>query len=59
LRAEVVLACGLGWSVTAPEGALGQTQPDVTNGKIEFAYFPPKTVKYQATMERLKSRHAS
>src|SRR5262245_36373163 len=29
---------------------------DLSNSKIEFAYFPPKNVKYQATMDRLKSR---
>jgi hypothetical protein len=36
--------------------ALAQAPAGLSNNKIEFAYFPPKTVKYQATMDRLKSR---
>jgi hypothetical protein len=36
--------------------ALAQAPAELSNSKIEFAYFPPKTVKYQATMDRLKSR---
>ena len=37
--------------------AVAQTASSLTNGKIEFSYFPPKTVKYQAIMERLKAAH--
>jgi hypothetical protein len=44
----------LGMILSGPAPAEAQ---DLSNGKIEFAYFPPKNVKYQATMERLKSRH--
>jgi Putative metallopeptidase len=34
-----------------------QAASDLTNGNIEFAYYPPKSVKYQAVLDRLKSRH--
>jgi hypothetical protein len=43
----------LGMMLSAPMPAQAQ---DLSNSKIEFAYFPPKTVKYQATMDRLKKR---
>jgi hypothetical protein len=46
----------LAWPMLVSEGALAQAPSDLSNGKIEFAYYPPKTLKYQATMERLKSR---
>jgi hypothetical protein len=50
--AAVVVA--VGGSMILPLPAVAQA--DLTNSKIEFAYFPPKSVKYQATLERLKSR---
>ncbi|MCC6775755.1 MAG: hypothetical protein IT537_03830 [Hyphomicrobiales bacterium] len=36
--------------------ASAQRRADLTNSKIEFSYFPPKTQKYQSVMARLKSR---
>jgi hypothetical protein len=50
------LAVGLACPGVLSEAALAQAPADLSNSKIEFAYYPPKTVKYQATMERLKSR---
>jgi putative metallopeptidase DUF4344 len=38
----------------APSPAAAQAE--LTNSKIEYAYFPPKTMKYQETLDRLKSR---
>jgi hypothetical protein len=55
--ATAAVAAGvLAWPMLMSEAALAQAPSELTNSKIEFAYFPPKTVKYQATMERLKSR---
>jgi hypothetical protein len=41
--------------LTAP-GAFAQAPAGLANSNIEFSYFPPKTLKYQATMERMKQR---
>src|ERR1700730_11025173 len=49
-------AVALGSLALMSGGAPAQTAPDLSNGKIEFAYYPPKSVKFQATLERLKSR---
>jgi putative metallopeptidase DUF4344 len=49
-----IAGIALGMVLSAP--VLAQAPADLSNSKIEFAYFPPKTVKYQATMDRLKSR---
>ena len=51
------LAAALVLPAVACNQAVAQTAPSLTNGKIEFSYFPPKTVKYQAIMERLKAAH--
>src|SRR5882762_10973693 len=56
VAAAALACCVVVWPMLASQGALAQAPAELTNGKIEFAYFPPKTVKYQATMERLKSR---
>src|SRR5258708_32609084 len=48
------LTVALGMMSCGP--TLAQAPAELTNSKIEFAYFPPKTVKYHATMDRLKSR---
>jgi hypothetical protein len=53
---SIALAAALGWPTLLSGPALAQKPSDLTNSKIEFAYFPPKTVKYQATLDRLKSR---
>jgi hypothetical protein len=49
-----IAGIALGMVLSAP--VLAQAPADPSNNKIEFAYVPPKTVKYQATMDRLKSR---
>src|SRR5947209_610209 len=36
-------------------GALAQGSPDLSNSKIEFAYFPPKSEKFLPILDRLKS----
>jgi Putative metallopeptidase len=48
------LAVAVGWSTIQPLPT--SAQADLTNSRIEYAYFPPKSVKYQATLDRLKSR---
>jgi len=49
------LALGLALGTILSASMPAQAQ-DLSNSKIEFAYFPPKTVKYQETMDRLKKR---
>jgi putative metallopeptidase DUF4344 len=51
------LAAALVLPAVACDRAVAQTAPSLSNSKIEFSYFPPKTVKYQAIMERLKAAH--
>jgi Putative metallopeptidase len=48
--------CLLGWPMLLSDRAFAQAPAELTNSKIEFSCFPPKTMKYQAIMERLKSR---
>src|SRR5882757_6343116 len=46
--------CGPVVAQGAPQGS-SQSSSDLSNSKIEFAYFPPKSVKFQGTLDRLKS----
>lgn len=39
-----------------PQPAPAQRPIDLTNSKVEYSYFPPKTERLQATLARLKAR---
>ena len=54
LFARVALLA-LAWSTLLPGISLAQA-PEEFNSRVEYAYYPPKALKYQAVMDRLKSR---
>jgi hypothetical protein len=56
IAAGIVASCMAGSPMLQSQGARAQAPSELTNSKIEFAYFPPKSMKYHAIMERLKSR---
>ena len=55
LTRMAALALALGFSAMLAEPALAQGAADLSNSKIEFAYFPPKSEKFLATLDNLKA----
>jgi hypothetical protein len=51
----LLVAFALAWVAMPSEPASAQA-PSLKNRKTDFAYFPPKTAKYTAIMDRLKRR---
>jgi hypothetical protein len=54
--AALALALALLARLTGPALAQPGPPPELKNSKIDFAYIPPKTAKYNAILERLKGR---
>src|SRR5207237_5764610 len=52
LRSQVLV---LAFVLALCESACAQGASNLSNSSIEFAYFPPKSEKFQGTLDRLKS----
>ena len=54
--ASCVAGAGLGAGRQCRRSVSLAQAPEEFNTRVEYAYFPPKSLKYQAVMDRLKSR---
>jgi hypothetical protein len=55
MRPMFIRAAVAGLILASSVPAFAQGSPALSNGRIEFAYYPPKSEKFQGTLDRLKS----
>ncbi len=54
--AQIAAVAVAAWTTVVPAPAPAEASPELRNSKVDFAYIPPKSVKYYAMLERLKKR---